>query len=149
MGKLTAVLGAAAVVTLGLVQPWEGRSLRAYLDPISIPTICDGITKGVRLGQVATHAECDQMLVEELIRHDRDMMACVRVPLNPNQRAAFLSFTYNVGAKNFCSSTLNRKLNAGDYRGACAELSRWTMAGGRELRGLVRRRAAERQVCES
>ncbi|HHG5564729.1 TPA: glycoside hydrolase family protein [Pseudomonas aeruginosa] len=41
-----------------------------------------------------------------------------------------------------------RKLNAGDVRGACAELSRWVYAGGKKLGGLVRRRAAERELCE-
>ncbi|WP_405045477.1 glycoside hydrolase family protein [Pseudomonas aeruginosa] len=45
-------------------------------------------------------------------------------------------------------STLLRKLNAGDVRGACAELSRWVYAGGKKLGGLVRRRAAERELCE-
>ena len=60
---------------------------------------------------------------------------------------ALVSFTYNIGGQAFCSSTLVRKLNAGDTVGACNELSRWTRAKGIELPGLVKRRAAERAMC--
>ena len=56
---------------------------------------------------------------------------------------------FNVGNARFCSSTLARKANAGDMAGACAELSRWTYAGGKPLPGLVKRRATERAICES
>ncbi|WP_370551208.1 lysozyme [Comamonas sp. CMM02] len=60
------------------------------------------------------------------------------------------SFGFNVGEGEgaFCKSTLVRKANAGDVQGACAELSRWTYADGKQLPGLVQRRAAERQMCE-
>jgi lysozyme len=54
----------------------------------------------------------------------------------------------NVGSDAACKSTLMRKLNMGDLAGACSELSRWTMAGGKVYPGLVRRRAAERALCE-
>lgn len=64
------------------------------------------------------------------------------------RRAALASFVYNVGEGQFSRSTLLRKLNAGDAREACAELSRWVYAGGRVLTGLVKRRAAERELCE-
>ena len=68
--------------------------------------------------------------------------------MTDGQKAAFLSFAFNVGAQKFCGSTLVKKANQGDMPGACAELSRWTYAGGRELPGLVKRRAAERALCE-
>lgn len=48
-----------------------------------------------------------------------------------------------------CASTLARKANAGDMPGACAELSKWVFANKAKLPGLVKRRAAEREVCES
>jgi lysozyme len=63
-------------------------------------------------------------------------------------QAASVSFAYNVGAQAFCGSTMARKLRAGDMPGACAELSRWVYAKGELLPGLVRRRAAERAMCE-
>ena len=72
----------------------------------------------------------------------------VKVPLNENQHGALVSFTYNLGAGNLGSSTLLRKLNAGDYAGAAAEFPRWNKAGGKELAGLTRRRAAEKALFE-
>lgn len=69
----------------------------------------------------------------------------VRVPMNPNQLAALASFAYNVGHGNFQSSTLLRKLNAGDYAGAAAQFGVWTRDGsGQRLAGLVKRREQEK-----
>ena len=132
-----------------LVAGFEGLRTIAYRDPVGIPTICYGHTAGVRLGQGATRAQCEALLGSELLRAHEQMLACVRVPLSPGQRSAFTSFSYNVGTDAFCRSTLARKLNAGDPAGACAELDRWVHARGIRLPGLVRRRAAERTLCES
>ena len=144
IGALTGVLG----MTGALVSWFEGRSLVAYLDPVGVPTICEGVTLGVKLGDQATPAQCDQLLLRELrialIAVDRQ----VRMPLPDTRRAALGSFVYNVGERQFSSSTLLRLLNSGDVRGACAQLSRWVYAGGKQLAGLVNRRAAERELCE-
>ena len=144
IGAVTGVLG----MTGALVSWFEGRSLVAYLDPVGIPTICEGVTLGVKLGDQATPAQCDQLLLRELrialIAVDRQ----VRMPLPDTRRAALGSFVYNVGERQFSSSTLLRLLNSGDVRGACAQLSRWVYAGGKQLAGLVNRRAAERELCE-
>jgi GH24 family phage-related lysozyme (muramidase) len=67
----------------------------------------------------------------------------VKVPLTDQQYSALSSFAYNVGPTNFSSSTLVKKLNAGDYEGAASEFKKWNKAGGKELEGLSRRRAAE------
>lgn len=133
---------------LVLVGSFEGLRTVAYKDPVGIPTICYGSTAGVKMGQTATRAQCEELLGEELLEAHDAMAACVKVPLSPNERSAYTSFTYNVGGLAFCRSTLVRKLNAGDHRGACAELSRWNKARGIVLPGLTRRRAAERQLCE-
>ena len=73
---------------------------------------------------------------------------CVRVSLHQYECDAFVSLAYNIGSGAFCGSTLVRKLNAGDYAGACAEIDRWVYAGGKRLPGLVKRRAEERARCE-
>lgn len=59
---------------------------------------------------------------------------------------ALVSFTYNLGARSLSTSTLLRKLNAGDYAGAADEFLRWNKAGGKVLTGLTRRREAERAL---
>ncbi len=134
-------------IAVSCVSGFEGLRQAAYRDPVGIPTICFGETKGVEMGQRATLAECQGMLADSLELANRGVDACIAVPLPDYRRAALVSFTYNVGQGNLCSSTLARKLNSGDTVGACNELSRWTRARGIELPGLVKRRATEREMC--
>jgi lysozyme len=157
-------LGGSGVIalTLGLVFPHEGRELVAYLDPLSIPTICDGVTHGVRLGDTASDAECDARTIAAV----KDAIATVRrcapgVTFKDHQLAAWASFTYNVGPgktgpngkDGFCilksgkKPTLLKHLLAGNHTAACEELPKWTLGGGIRWPGLVKRRAAERAMC--
>ncbi|MNZ25703.1 Lysozyme RrrD [compost metagenome] len=147
--KTAASLVAALVIALPVVKTFEGRSLVAYLDPVGIPTICEGITHGVRLGQTATDAECDVRTAAALAQAIASVDRLTIRPQPDTRRAALGSFVYNVGEQAFSGSTLLRKLNAGDVSGACAELDRWVYAKGKRLRGLERRRSAERQLCEA
>ena len=148
-GKLTAKIGAGAVaLAVPLVMLYEGTVLQSYRDPIGIITACVGHTgPELRMGQKYTRQQCEDMLYGDLLKHAQ-ALDCIKQPMTDGQKAAFLSFAFNVGNKAFCDSTLARKANAGNMPGACAELSRWTRAGGRELPGLVKRRAAERELCE-
>jgi lysozyme len=139
--------GAACALAIGTVTLWEGRSLDAYQDIVGVWTICDGDTRNVRAGQKATNKECDERLIRELIAHESGMLKCVTRPLPPKVHVAFLSLTYNIGVTNFCSSTLAKKANAGDFVGACNELLKWNRAGGRFVQGLANRRAYEQRIC--
>lgn len=147
--KLTAKIGAGAVaLAIPLIVHFEGYVPWVHRDPIGRLAACYGhddqtMTPGKRF----TAAECQAMLDQDLLKH-AEALDCIKRPLTDDQKTAFLSFAFNVGNSAFCKSTLARKANAGDMAGACAELSRWTYAGGKELPGLVRRRAAERAVCE-
>ena len=147
--KLAAKIGAGATaLAVPLVMLYEGYVPWVHRDPIGRLAACYGhddqtMTPGKRF----TAAECQAMLYGDLLKHAQ-ALDCIKHPLTDGQKAAFLSFAFNVGNKAFCDSTLARKANAGDMSGACAELSRWTRAGGRELPGLVKRRAAERELCE-
>ena len=147
--KLVAKIGAGATaIAVPLVMLYEGTVLQSYRDPIGIVTACVGHTgPELRMGQRYTRQQCEDMLYGDLLKHAQ-ALDCIKQPMTDGQKAAFLSFAFNVGNKAFCDSTLARKANAGDMAGACAELSRWTRAGGRELPGLVKRRAAERELCE-
>lgn len=146
---LTAKIGAGATaLAIPLVMLYEGTVLQSYRDPIGIVTACVGHTgPELRMGQRYTRQQCEDMLYGDLLKHAQ-ALDCIKQPMTDGQKAAFLSFAFNVGNKAFCDSTLARKANAGDMPGACAELSRWTRAGGRDLPGLVKRRAAERELCE-
>lgn len=144
--KRNSALAAAAVA---LVGGFEGLRTYAYRDPIGIPTICFGETRGVKMGDRATPAECKSMLRDRLAEFETGMTKCIREPdrVPDPSFAAFLSFTYNVGEGAFCKSTLVRKLNAGDLRGACNELSKWDRAAGIRLPGLTKRRQEEHALC--
>ncbi|MDU9039975.1 lysozyme [Pseudomonas corrugata] len=145
---LAASLAGATGMAGVLVSHFEGRNLVAYLDPVGIPTICEGVTRGVSLGQTKTPEQCDALLQAELAIAMAGVDRNVKKPQPETRRAALASFVYNVGEPQFKASTLLLKLNAGDVRGACAELSRWVNANGKKLQGLVNRRAAERELCE-
>lgn len=138
---------AGLALAVPLIVYFEGTKTAAYLDPVAIPTICRGHTGGVKLGQTATMDECDDMTVKDLLKANQAINSCILVPLNEHQRSAFASFAFNAGGGAFCGSTMARKINAGDYTGACNELPRWIYAQGTVLPGLVKRRAAEQSLC--
>ena len=145
---ITAIGAAATALVVPLVMHYEGTVPKTYRDPVGILTACTGHTgPELRMGQAFTRQQCEAMLCADLEKH-ANALACIHQPLTDGQTAAFLSFAFNVGEGKFCSSTLVRKANAGDMPGACAELSRWVNAGGKPLPGLVKRRAAERAMCE-
>jgi lysozyme len=136
----------ASATLIAFIAGYEGLRTQAYLDPVGIPTICYGSTRGVELGQRATKAQCDQLLKNEAGEFGEAVLKLVKVPINQNQFDALTSFAFNVGIGAFSKSTLLKKLNAGDYYGAANQFNRWTYSKGRKLPGLVTRRAAERKL---
>lgn len=143
------IAGGVIAAAMSLVAAYEGRSLVAYLDPVSIPTICEGYTHGVKMGDVATPEQCDELTRQEVVKALAVVDKSVSRPLPDGVRVALTSFVYNVGPGAYGGSTLLRMLKAGDVQGACNQLPRWVYAGGKKLRGLERRREAERQICLS
>jgi len=149
MKARTRLAGAAAAGAIALVGAWEGLRLTAYRDIVGVPTVCYGETRGVHLGDRHSQADCDALLLASLRRHEAGMRRCLRKPDRIPEKSyiAFVSLTYNVGVGAFCRSTAARRLNAGDVRGACEAATWFTKAGGRKVRGLVNRRAAEHDLC--
>ena len=140
--------------TLNLVKQYEGFRTYAYIDTSGYPVIGYGQSKirgkRVRMGQRISRAEADAELARELYHIQRLVQSKVKVKLNPNQLGALTSLVYNAGTRVITSSTLARKLNAGNYAGCADEFLRWNKAnqGGRlvPLAGLTKRRKAERQL---
>jgi lysozyme len=78
----------------------------------------------------------------------RELRACIGdVPMHQHEWDAIVSWTFNVGSRAACGSTLVKKLRALDYAGACNELLRWDRFQGRRLAGLTKRRQAEHAQC--
>lgn len=138
---------------LALIKRFEGCARRigrglveAYPDPGTggAPwTIGWGATgPGIGPGTVWTEVQADARLEADLVRYAAEVSAAIgAAPTTRAQFDALVSFHYNTGA--IRRATLTRKHIAGDFVGAAAEFARWNRAGGRVLKGLVRRRAAE------
>lgn len=133
---------------LDAIKKHEGAAHVAYLDSVKVPTICYGSTRGVRMGQKATAAECEERLRIDATYAGKGVGQAVHVRLTQGQYDALVSLVFNIGETQFYRSTLLRKLNAGDCYGAGREFDRWVYAGGTKLRGLVSRRADERKRFE-
>ncbi|MBK4770990.1 MAG: lysozyme [Pantoea sp. Morm] len=131
---------------INLIKRFEGLRLEAYRDSVGIPTIGYGHTHGVKMGDVITGAQADAFLREDLQVAELIINTNVKVRLTQGQFDALASFVFNLGSGNFVKSTLLKKLNTGDFSGAAGEFGKWVNAGGKKLPGLVKRRAAEREV---
>ncbi|EQB1503912.1 lysozyme [Enterobacter asburiae] len=133
---------------IALIKQFEGCKLTAYQDSVGVWTIGYGWTKPVdgkpiRAGMTIKQETAERLLKTGLVSYENDVSRLVKVDLTQGQFDALVSFTYNLGARSLSTSTLLRKLNAGDYAGASDEFLRWNKAGGKVLNGLTRRREAE------
>lgn len=131
---------------LELIKSFEGCRLEAYICPAGVPTIGYGHTHGVRLGQIISQKQADDLLLEDLDQFVKAVNRLVIVPLNQNQFDALVSFVFNIGIGAFTSSTLLRLLNQRAYNEAADQFKRWNKGGGKVLKGLVRRRQAEEDL---
>lgn len=160
--KLSALgLSISAALAGGyLIIPYEGSVTNsqgvhvAYKDPVGIDTACYGQTgkdlygRTIRAGMRYTEDECLQMLTTSIQSFERSVDRLVKVDYaSYYQKAALISFAYNVGEGNLATSTLLRNLNSGNHIAACNELSRWVYAQKRKLKGLEVRREEERRWC--
>lgn len=137
-----------------LIKQFEGCSLTAYPDPGTGGdpwSIGYGWThpvdgKPVKRGMTIDQVTADRLLKTGLVGYENDVLKFVRVKLTQGQFDALVSFVYNVGSRALSTSTLLKKLNAGDIKGAADEFLRWNKAGGKVMLGLTNRRKAERDV---
>jgi lysozyme len=143
----------ASADCLRLIKDFEGFRAKPYLCPAGIPTIGYGSTR-YEDGRAVTlkdtpidEARAGQIVLSTLAKEYEPAVArYVQVQLTQGQYDALVDFAYNAGAQNLRTSTLLRKLNAGDVQGAAKEFDRWVNGGGRVLPGLVRRRKAEQEL---
>ena len=136
------------------VARFEGCKLALYNDPVGHCTIgighlvhhgrCNG-SEPAELKQGITRERAVQLLQQDAAAIARALQRNLRVAVNQQQADALLSWGFNCGAGVFQTSTLMRKLNAGDFASVASELARWDKAGSppRPVLGLTRRRAAE------
>lgn len=136
------------------IESREGVVLSEYKDSAGILTIGVGLTSAaveprVTAGLTITTRQASEILSRDLAIFVAAVNASVKVPLNQNEFDALVSLAFNIGAGAFKGSTLLRKLNAGDRKGAADQFLVWnkiTVNGKKQsLRGLTTRREAERK----
>ena len=131
-----------------LIKKYEGFKQYAYLCPAGVVTIGYGHTKGVRLGQTCTEAEAEQFLKEDLeVAEDEVNKIAEEVRLTQGQYDSLVSFIFNLGANNFKTSTLRKKvLNNPTDPSIKAEFGKWVYVKGKVSPGLQRRRLEESKL---
>ena len=132
-----------------LIKKFEGVSFVAYLDGSGVPTIGYGSTyyldnRKVRVGDEITSKEALQLLNKNIQIIKSALDSWVKIPLNDNQKAALISLIYNIGAGNFRFSTMLKLINEGKLEEAAGQFDRWIWDDGKRVRGLIRRRTAEK-----
>ncbi|CAO2653442.1 Nn.00g028530.m01.CDS01 [Neocucurbitaria sp. VM-36] len=145
--------------TISLIKEFEGFVASPAPDPIGLPTVGYGHlcqTSGcaeVPYAFPLTESTASQLLASDLKAPQQTitLRTTSAVVLNANQYGALVSWTFNVGGGNVESSTLLRRLNAGENANTviAEELPKWNKAGGQTLPGLVRRRAAEVSLAQT
>lgn len=133
-----------------LIHSWEQFRSKAYQDSGGVWTIGWGSTRifgrSVRRGDRITKEDANEQFEKDLHYFENAVDSYVNVDINQNQFDALVSLTYNIGAGNLASSTLLKRLNRKDYSGAGRAFTLYVNCKGKVLRGLVRRRKAEKKL---
>ncbi|KAJ1945743.1 hypothetical protein FBU59_002219 [Linderina macrospora] len=144
--------------TLDLIKEFEGFVPSPSPDPIGLPTVGYGHlcqSKGCK--EVKYSFPLTKATAEALLKDDIPKYTCIgrylngQVELNQNQWGALVSWVFNVGCGNAKSSTLVKRLNAGENPDTVIdeELPKWNRAGGNVMEGLKNRRAAEVKLAQT
>ena len=135
---------------INLIKQLEGEKLTAYRDSKGVWTIGVGHTRTAKAGMEITTQESSRLLKADLKDAENAVNRLVKLTLNQNQFDALVSLVFNIGSGNFQKSTLLRKLNVKDLRGASLQFATWNKIrlNGKliPLKGLTRRREVERQL---
>jgi lysozyme len=146
----------AVTLAAALARRFEGLYLTPYLCPAGVPTIGYGAThyldgRPVQLTDAPISRETAERLLLAQVRTVY-MPAVLRLcpgADSPERLAALVDFAFNLGSSRLRASTLRKRVNSGAWGAVPSELRRWTMAGGRVLRGLQLRREAEAALIDT
>lgn len=138
---------------INLIKSFEGFESEIYLDAAGLPTIGYGhlIRKGEHkmFENGISEAAGEALLIKDVLLAEQAVLRLINIPLTDGQFDALVSFTFNLGGGTLQRSTLRRKVNREEHDDVPAEFMRWVWAGGRKLKGLVRRREAEANLYKS
>ena len=135
---------------IDLIKQFEGCKLKAYKDSVGIWTVGYGLTTAagfieVTKGTAITQDEADYYLEKAVEKFAGEIAPAFQTNVSENEFSACVSLAYNIGSPRFKKSSVLKHLNAGDRERAADAFLLWNKAGGKVLKGLERRRAAERK----
>lgn len=128
---------------IDILKRFEGCRFKAYQDIVGVWTIGYGFTEGVKEGDVMTLAEANARLIAELKKYEDAVSAALTRYYFQNQFDAIVILAWNIGIAGMQKSTVVKAHNRGDSQAAARAFGLWNKAGGKEIAGLTRRRAAE------
>ena len=133
---------------LALIKSFEGLELKSYKCPAGVWTVGYGSTgRHVTPGMTITEAQAESLLKKDLRRFELGVERAIGdAPTSDNEFSAFVSLAFNIGVAAFQRSTVLKRHLAGNKAGAADAFMLWVKAGGRTLKGLIRRREAERKL---
>lgn len=129
---------------IDLIKHFESFRETPYLCPAGYQTI--GYGHVIRLGETLeeiSEAEGEDLLLSDVAKAEASVQRLIKVALEENQYDALVSFTFNLGGGALQRSTLRQKVNREEHAEVPDEFKKWIYAGGRILKGLIRRRIME------
>jgi len=128
------------------IKSFEGFRAMPYQDIVGKWTVGYGhlmvAGDGCVEGSPITMGQATELLRKDLHTAEEAVNAC-GVELEQNEFDALVSFVYNLGVGAFQRSTLLKLLKSGNKLAASGEFPKWSMAGGKEVPGILKRRHAE------
>ena len=139
-----------------LIKRFEGLGdgsnkpgLQPYICPAGYPTIGHGSIYGIDGMRVTMDhptiniEQATALMVRDIKKSYISFLRFTKTQMTDKQTAAIVDFIYNLGSGSYRASTLRAVINRGELEAAPVQLRRWVYSGGRRLKGLMRRRAAE------
>lgn len=154
----TAIAGLAlsAAAFVGILTR-EGYTDEAIIPvPGDVPTYGFGTTGGVKMGDTITPVKAAQRALTDVSQYEGAIKRCVYVPLHQAEYDLYVNLSYNIGSAGFCGSTIVKRLNMQDYKGACEAILMWkygprkfdcSTPGNRVCAGLWKDRLKVHQQC--
>lgn len=133
MNKPRVIVAALTLSAAGFVGilTREGYTDRAVIPTIGdVPTVGFGTTQGVKMADRTDPVKAVNRALLDAKQYEGALKQCVTAPLTQEEYDLYVDLSYNIGSGAFCGSTIVKRLNGGDYLGACEAILMWRKAGG-------------------